>query len=135
MTTKSKLQLGRLLSLLVDIIVIFLWIGDNTGKRSGIVIWMLSLTLLHVCLSAASLIFIKFKRIPYSWSKEQKNVIVLVSLMTFLISLFSILNRDNPITLYIMLVNGILVSSYPHMIGKWCLSLLSFKHDSSSFCF
>lgn len=118
MTTKSKLQLGRLLSLLVDIIVIFLWIGDITGKRSGIVIWMLSLTLFHVCLSVASLILIKFKRIPYSWSKEQKNVIVLVSLMTILISLFSILNRDNPITLYIMLVNGILVSSYPHMIGK-----------------
>lgn len=112
---KSVKKFRNFISLWMDFLVMMSWFASFRVSLNILIPIMLSLTVLHVFFITGVYHFIKRKSLIYAMPVQQKYIILGIVIVTSLLCLISALTGDNAISLFIMLMNGLLVLSYPNL--------------------
>lgn len=110
----KNLKFGFKISLLIDLIVLFLWFGFVFTDLLLFNYLMVVLSIIHITLIYMVFYFLKKNKIDYSVPKEYKLILMVgtvIGLTMVIIDIF--INWENALSLGLMLFNSILFLSYP----------------------
>ncbi|HEL2217157.1 TPA: hypothetical protein TZ820_002118 [Streptococcus suis] len=111
----KKIQIGKFISLLIDFLVMLLWLASFRFDTVTLMPMMLLLTILHALFIIGVYHSIKRNSLIYDMPVQQKYIILVTLVVTSLLCLVSALTGGSASTLFTMLINGVLVLSYPDL--------------------
>lgn len=110
----KKLQIGNFISVLLDFLVMLTWLASFRFGGDTLLPVMLFLTALHASFIWWIYHFINRSGMIYAMPIQQKYLILGMLIATSLLCLISALMGGNASTLFVMLINGAMVLSYPN---------------------
>ncbi|HFU3999942.1 TPA: hypothetical protein ACGO3D_000022 [Streptococcus suis] len=110
----KKIQIGKFISLVIDFSVTMTWFASFRFGIETLMPMMLLLTVLHVLFIIWAYRSIKRNSLIYDMPAQQKYIILVTLVVTFLLCLVFTLTGGSASALFTMLINGVLVLSYPN---------------------
>lgn len=116
-TIDNQLKVGKIISIVIDLVVMFFWfVNIKLGQRLFID-WLIILSVIHFSIVLTAYFILNYHKRYYKLGKQQVYIVTIVSLLTLAMTIFVFLTEGDALLLFLLLLNGIILLSYPNKLS------------------
>lgn len=116
-TIDNQLKVGKIISIVIDLVVMFFWfVNIKLGQRLFID-WLIILSVIHFSIVLTAYFILNYHKRYYKLGKQQVYIVTIVSLLTLVMTIFVFLTEGDALLLFLLLLNGIILLSYPNKLS------------------